>query len=144
QPPNSGEWYLTDAFQYMIDKGAKIKVIDVEGWYDAGKIDTLLDTNRVMIEKGRARRPASAPGVTFVEPVHAEDGVTLENSTIGPNVSITAGTTIRGSTIRDSVIGGKSKLINCTLTNSLVGDDVSLEGVRGEVTVGDHSEIRAQ
>src|SRR5207237_7858508 len=32
QPKNKGEFYLTDAFQYMIDKGAKIKVIDVEGW----------------------------------------------------------------------------------------------------------------
>ena len=35
QPKNKGEYYLTDAFQYMIDHGAKIKVIDVEGWYDA-------------------------------------------------------------------------------------------------------------
>src|SRR5690606_20681368 len=49
-PLNKGEWYLTDAFQYMIDKGAKIRVIDVEGWYDAGKLDTLLETNRVMLE----------------------------------------------------------------------------------------------
>src|SRR6185503_688605 len=47
QPKNQGEYFLTDAFQYMIDKGARIKVIDVEGWYDAGKIDTLLETNRV-------------------------------------------------------------------------------------------------
>src|SRR3954471_21004179 len=46
QPKNKGEYYLTDAFQYMIDKGAKIKVVDVEGWYDAGKLDTLLETNQ--------------------------------------------------------------------------------------------------
>ena len=39
QPTNKGEYYLTDAFQYMIDKGAKIKVVDVAGWYDAGKLD---------------------------------------------------------------------------------------------------------
>ena len=43
-PKNQGEYYLTDAFQYMIDHGAKLKVLDVHGWYDAGKIDTLLDT----------------------------------------------------------------------------------------------------
>src|SRR6185312_11750608 len=83
QPKNKGEWYLTDAFQYMIDKGAKIKVIDVEGWYDAGKLDTLLETNRVMLEKGRARRPDHAPGCTIVDPLYIEDDVTLENSTIG-------------------------------------------------------------
>src|SRR4029077_18894404 len=56
QPKNKGEYFLTDAFQYMIDHGAKIRVIDVDGWYDAGKIDTLLDTNRAMLVKGRARR----------------------------------------------------------------------------------------
>ncbi len=61
QPKNKGEYYLTDAFQYMIDHGAKIKVIDVEGWYDAGEQGTLLETNRTMLEKGRARRPASIP-----------------------------------------------------------------------------------
>src|SRR5215207_11746130 len=33
QPKNKGEYYLTDAFQYMIDHGAKIQVVDVEGWY---------------------------------------------------------------------------------------------------------------
>ena len=37
QPKNQGEYFLTDAFQYMIDKGAKIRVIDVEGWYDGGE-----------------------------------------------------------------------------------------------------------
>src|SRR6266550_5575805 len=58
QPKNQGEYFLTDAFQYMIDKGAKISVIDVEGWYDAGKIETLLETNQTMLTKGRARRPA--------------------------------------------------------------------------------------
>src|SRR5579859_8139055 len=70
QPKNKGEFYLTDAFQYMIDHGAKIKVIDVHGWYDAGEQGTLLQTNRTMLEKGRARRPSNIPkGVTVVDPV---------------------------------------------------------------------------
>ena len=69
QPANQGEFYLTDAFQYMIDHGAKLRVVDVAGWYDAGKLDTLLDTNRVMLEKGRARRPADVQGATILEPV---------------------------------------------------------------------------
>jgi len=59
-PKNQGEYFLTDAFQYMIDKGAKLKVIDVEGWYDAGEVGTLLETNRTMLDKGRARRPSRA------------------------------------------------------------------------------------
>ncbi|MCU0649546.1 MAG: sugar phosphate nucleotidyltransferase, partial [Gemmatimonadaceae bacterium] len=83
RPANKGEFYLTDAFQYMIDHGAKIQVIDVEGWYDAGEFGTLLETNRVMLEKGRARKPlALGPGATIVEPVYIEDGVTITDSTI--------------------------------------------------------------
>jgi glucose-1-phosphate thymidylyltransferase len=141
-PKNKGEWYLTDAFQYMIDHGAKIRVIDVEGWYDAGKVDTLLDTNRVMLERGRARRPSHAPGCTIVDPVYVEDGVTLERSTIGPNVSISEGTVVRDSSLADSIVGRGATILGCRLAGSLVGDEVALEGVKGTVTVGDHSEVR--
>jgi glucose-1-phosphate thymidylyltransferase len=94
QPKNMGEYFLTDAFQYMIDQGAKIKVIDVAGWYDAGKIDTLLETNRVMLEKGRARVPAGIDRSQVVDPVYIEDGVKISNSKVGPNVSIGAGSII--------------------------------------------------
>jgi glucose-1-phosphate thymidylyltransferase len=44
------EFYLTDTFQYMIDRGAKIKVIEVEGWYDCGQVETLLETNKHLLE----------------------------------------------------------------------------------------------
>jgi glucose-1-phosphate thymidylyltransferase len=144
QPANKGEYYLTDAFQYMIDHGAKIKVVDVEGWYDAGKLDTLLDTNRAMLERGRARRPATVPaGSKIIDPVYIEEGVTLTNATVGPNVSIHAGAVIERSTLRDTIIGSKSQISDCELTGSLVGDEVVLEGVKGQVTVGDQSEVHA-
>jgi glucose-1-phosphate thymidylyltransferase len=144
QPKNKGEYYLTDAFQYMIDKGAKIKVIDVEGWYDAGKLDTLLETNRTMLDKGAARRPKSVPaGVTINDPVYIEDNVTLSTSTIGPNVSLGAGTNVDGSTLSDTIIGKNCKVKGATLSNSLIGDEVTIEGLKGELTVSDHSEIRA-
>ena len=143
QPKNKGEYYLTDAFQYMIDRGAKIRVIDVEGWYDAGKLETLLDTNRVMLEKGRARRPeAAGEGVTFVDPVYVEDGVTITNSVIGPNVSVSAGTTISDSTLRDTIVGRDARIAGSRLRDSLVGDSVTITGLKGSLSVGDHSEVR--
>src|SRR5687768_14361097 len=108
QPKNQGEYFLTDAFQYMIDKGAKIKVIDVKGWYDAGKLDTLLETNRAMLDRGRARKPAKSDGSTITDPVYIEDGVTLKNAKLGPNVSVGAGSVIENSTLRDTIIGSKS------------------------------------
>jgi glucose-1-phosphate thymidylyltransferase len=143
QPKNKGEYYLTDAFQYMIDKGAKLKVIDVEGWYDAGKLDTLLETNRIVLEKGAARRPKNVEAsVTIHDPVYIEDDVTLTNSTIGPNVTLGKGSRVESSTLTDTIVGSKGTIKHSQLRNSLIGDDVVIEGMRGELTVSDHSEIR--
>jgi glucose-1-phosphate thymidylyltransferase len=144
QPANKGEYYLTDAFQYMIDHGAKIKVVDVEGWYDAGKLDTLLDTNRAMLERGRAKRPATVPkGSKIIDPVYIEEGVTLTDATVGPNVSLHAGAVIERSTLSDTIVGSGSQISDSTLSGSLIGDEVVLEGVKGQVTIGDQSEVRA-
>jgi glucose-1-phosphate thymidylyltransferase len=144
QPSNKGEYYLTDAFQYMVDKGAKLKVEDVEGWYDAGKLDTLLETNRIMLEKRKmARKPTDlSRDAKIVEPVYIEDGVTIRRSTVGPNVSIGKGTTIEDSTLRDTIVGEKSKIVKSALHDSLIGDEVVLEGFNGDATVGDHSELK--
>ena len=146
QPPNKGEYYLTDVFQYMVDKGAKLKVEDVEGWYDAGKLDTLLETNKIMLEKRKmARRPKNLPSdAKIVEPVYIEDGVTIKNSTVGPNVSVSAGSVIENSKVRDTIIGERSKIVRSEIHDSLIGDEVVLEGFTGDATIGDHSEIRAK
>jgi glucose-1-phosphate thymidylyltransferase len=146
QPANKGEYFLTDAFQYMIDKGAKIKVVDVEGWHDAGKIDTLLASNRTMLEKRKmARRPSGLPSdAKIVEPVYIEDGVTIRRSTVGPNVSIGAGTVIEDSTLSDTIVGEKSRIVRSQLKDSLIGNEVVLEGFSGDATVGDHSELRGK
>ena len=145
QPKNKGEYYLTDAFQYMIDQGAKLKVVDVEGWYDAGKLDTLLETNRVILERGAARRPAGlGRDVTVIDPVYVEADVTIRRSTIGPNVSLGKGTTIEDSELRDVIVGQGATLARVTLSQSLIGDGAIVEGVHGQVSVADHSEVRAE
>jgi glucose-1-phosphate thymidylyltransferase len=144
QPPNKGEYYLTDAFQYMIEQGAKIKVVDVEGWYDAGKLDTLLETNQAMLEKRNlARVPAGFAGATIIPPVYIEDGASASNATIGPNVSIGKGTKITGSTVRDAVIGDDCVITVSTLHDSMLGNGVLLTGVTGSMTLGDSAEIVA-
>ena len=143
-PKNNNEYYLTDAFQYMIDRGAKIKVVDVAGWYDAGEVGTLLDTNRIMLEKGGARRPKSVPaGVTIIDPVYVEDDVTLVASTIGPNVSISAGSRVEKSTLGDTIVGSGAAVRNAKLSKSLIGDGAAVDGVVGKVNVGDHSSVAA-
>ena len=143
QPKNKGEYYLTDAFQYMIDHGAKIQVIDVEGWYDAGETGTLLETNarcwRRAVRDGRPNVPA---GVRVVDPVYIEDDVTLSASTIGPNVSIGAGTRVDGSVLRDTIVGAGSSITNSTLSRSMIGDGAVVDGVRGSVNISDHSVVK--
>jgi glucose-1-phosphate thymidylyltransferase len=145
QPKNKGEYYLTDAFQYMIDKGAKLQVVDVEGWYDAGKLDTLLETNRIVLEKGAARRPKDLEkSVTIHDPVFIEDGVTLSNATIGPNVTLGKGCRVESSTLTDTIVGSTCTIRHSTLHDSLIGDSVVIEGLRGAVTVSDHGEVRGE
>jgi glucose-1-phosphate thymidylyltransferase len=140
-PGASGEFYLTDAFQYMIDKGAKIKTLEVEGWYDAGKPETLLETNLHVLSTSRPRRPEGGSNVTVHDPVHVADGVTLEDTEIGPNVTISAGSVVRGSKLRHTIVGAGATIEGADLHDSLVGDEATVRGVRGRIDVGDHSVV---
>lgn len=141
-PGPSGEFYLTDAFQYMIDKGAKIRTIPVEGWYDAGKPETLLETNHHVLSTTRGKRPAEKPGVVIHDPVHVADGVELDDVEIGPNVSVGRGSVLRGSKLRDTIVGEESTIERSDLHDSLVGSHAEVVGVSGQVDLGDHSRVR--
>ncbi len=96
-----------------------------------------------MLQRGRARKPANIPaGVRVVEPVYVEDGVTLSASTIGPNVSIGAGSRVEGSTLRDTIVGSGAVIINATLAKSMIGDSAVVDGVHGSVNISDHSVVK--
>ncbi len=141
-PGKGGEFYLTDAFQYMVDRGKKLVVGEVGGWYDCGKVDTLLETNRHLLEHGRARRPKSLPqDVVIKEPVYIEDGVQLSRCTIGPNVSLGAGTSVAASTIADSILGKNVRVKDATVEASLVGDDQVIDGRTVRTSVLDGGEM---
>ena len=138
-----GEFFLTDAFQYMVDHGAKLKVEPVAGWYDAGKPETLLETNLHVLSTTRGKSPPARDGVTIHEPVHVADGVVLEEAEIGPNVTIGAGSVVRRSRLRDAIVGEKSELEDVEIHDSLVGSHVKARGVRGQVDLGDHAVVRS-
>ncbi len=127
-PKQKGEWFLTDAFQYMIDQGRKIRVAEVTGWYDCGKVETVLETNLHLLRTGRARPPRTADGVRIVDPVRIEDGVTLERCTIGPNVTVEVGAVIRDSTVRHTIVGARARLTGATIDATLVGEDAVIDG----------------
>ena len=141
-PGKGGEFYLTDAFQYMVDQGKKLAVTEVGGWYDCGKVDTLLETNQHLLETGRARRPAKVPaGVRIKDPVYIEDGVTLQDATIGPNVAIEAGSFVAESTIANSILGRNVRVIRSRVGDSLVGDGQIIEDATITVSVLDAGEL---
>jgi glucose-1-phosphate thymidylyltransferase len=135
------EYYLTDAFQYMIDHGARIRTAEVKGWYDCGQIETLIETNRHLLETGRAQRPIGGTGVKIHDPVRVGEGVELENVELGPNVTIEAGCTIRGSKLRDTIIGAGTTIEDSELHDSLIGAQVRIRGVEGSVSLLDHSTV---
>jgi glucose-1-phosphate thymidylyltransferase len=91
QPKQKGEWFLTEAFQYMIDRGRRIRSAEVSGWYDCGKVETLLETNHQLLRDGRAGSAGAGSDVRIVEPVRIEAGATVQASTVGPNVTIERG-----------------------------------------------------
>jgi glucose-1-phosphate thymidylyltransferase len=138
-PPNRGEFFLTDAFQFMIERGRRILTAEVGGWYDCGTLDAMLETNETLLRKGASRRPA-LPGVTVHEPVFIEDGVTVERSTIGPNVSIERGTTILDSQIAHSIVGRDCHLTGVRLISSMLGNHVRVRDLGGSASLGDHAE----
>jgi len=140
----TGEHYLTDAFQYMVDHGAKLKIVEVEGWYDAGEMGTMLETNRhILANGGRARQPDGGRNVRFTDPVRIAEGVTLENVQLGPNVSMETGCVIRNSKLRDTIVGENVTIENADLHDSVIGDNAVVTGVNGSVNLGAHSSVQA-
>jgi len=146
QPQNKGEWYLTDAFQWMIERGARIKTAEVAGWYDCGTVGTTLETNRLLLQKRGAQTRGGADaraGVTIVEPCAIEAGVTIERSTVGPYASIEGGTIVRDSVVTNVIVGRNCRLERVSLDGAMLGEDVVLEGLTGSASIGSHAEVRA-
>ncbi len=127
RPQQKGEWFLTDAFQYMIDRGRRIRVAEVSGWYDCGKVETVLETNLHLLRTGRDLVPPARDGVTIAPPVRIEAGAVVERSTIGPNVTIEAGAVVRDSVLRHAIVGSGARLAGATVEESLIGDDAVVE-----------------
>ena len=141
-PGKGGEFYLTDAFQYMVDMGKKLFVSEVGGWYDCGKVDTLLETNEHLLKHGRGKKPSTVPsGVKIKDPVYIEDGVTLADATIGPNVAVESGSRIVGSTVANSILGRGVQLKKATVRGSVIGDKQVIDGKEVKDSVMDAGEL---
>jgi glucose-1-phosphate thymidylyltransferase len=142
-PGPSGEFYLTDAFQYMVDNGSRLITAPVEGWWDAGKPDTLLETNAHLLEIGHAGVDASASveAAEIVDPVRIEAGVVVKGGRIGPNVTLETGCTVDGCTVENTVVGPEATLERSALTNSLIGGHAHVSDMSGSLLITDHAVV---
>jgi len=141
EPGPAGEFYLTDAFQYMVDRGSRILTAPVEGWWDAGKVETLLETNGHLIATGRGGIDPTAmvEGAEIVEPVRLEAGVKVRGGRVGPNVTLEEGTVVEGCELENTVVGARAVLTKARLRDSIIGAHAEITSVSGSLSVTDHS-----
>jgi len=138
-----GEYYLTDATTIMVHHGARMKPVEVGVWLDAGTTEAILETNRHLLDKQRPMPTGITYGedVTILQPVSIHRDVKLAHCTIGPYTSISHGCIIAGSHLEDCIIDSNSQITNSSLTHSLIGRHVHVDGISGSVDLGDHSRV---
>lgn len=134
-----GEFQLTDALQGMIDRGEKFTTFNVDGWYDCGKPETLLETNRHLLEIQPLERRIS--GVVVNSPVYIAPTATVSNAIVGPYATIADGASVRDSIVTDSIIGEGASVDKAILDESIIGNDAKVRGEARRVNIGASSEL---
>jgi glucose-1-phosphate thymidylyltransferase len=143
QEINQGEYQLTDALMYMVNKGAVIRTYAVDNWFDCGRKENLLEANAILMSRPDFHnKPCKDHDNTiFIPPISIGEGCKISHSIIGPNVAIGEKTTISYSIIKDTIIGSYSALETAVLENSIVGNDSVLKGPNQSLNIGDNTEI---
>lgn len=135
-----GEYYLADALQLMVDRGAKLETSTVAVWEDCGKPETLLATNRYLLDKSGGQE-AETTNSAIIPPVHIEPSTSISNSVIGPYASVANDVVIEDSIISNSIIDQRAHIQHAVLRDSLVGSNTSIKGQPVKVDIGDDSRV---
>ncbi len=135
-----GEYYLADALQLMVDRGAKLEPGAVQVWADCGKPETLLATNRYLLDQKDGPH-GTATNSVIVPPVHISSSASIIDSIIGPYVSIAGDVQITRSVVTDSIIDQGAHIDSAILSESLVGDRAEIRGRPSVVDLGDDSRL---
>jgi glucose-1-phosphate thymidylyltransferase len=140
-----GEYYIADAIEKMLAAGLKLRPKKVETWLDAGLPETVLETNRVLLERGLHPKGSARvkSGVEVIPPVYIHPEAEVEASVVGPYVSLGAGCRVRESKIGNSVIEPGAVIENSEIKDSLVGARAVLKGMGGKVVIGDDSQLES-
>lgn len=134
------EFFLADAVNILLERGTRMTTHQVEVWLDAGTPESLLETNRYLLDHGRDNSAEAArPGVTIVPPVFIHPSAHIEASVIGPHVSIGAECTLKRAIVSNSIIDEGSEIEDIAIEGSLLGRHVSLHGTPLHLNLGDQS-----
>ncbi len=136
-----GEIQLTDGLQDMLESGEQIEVFNINNWYDCGSWDSILETNKILLDKSENNVPAVKDSV-INEPCYIASTVQLINSIVGPYVTLDEGAIVKNTIISDSVVAKGATLENCSISGSLIGEHAHVHGTVRKLSVGDYSEIK--
>ena len=140
------EYFLADAINILLERGALMRVEHVDTWLDTGTIDATLETNAFLLERMDCK-PEERATVKIIPPVFIHSTAEVSAAVIGPNVSIGPNCTIDQAVIQDSIIEEGTQITHAALTHSLVGRDCVVEGQPNKeeassLNIGDNSEVR--
>lgn len=140
-----GEYQITDGLFNMMKKGTRFVPGAVTEWLDCGNKNATVFTNQRYLEyiKNEALVATSAKisNSVIIAPCYIGDGAVIENSVIGPHVSVGKNTQIKDSRIENSIIQEDSKLEKAFFTNSMVGNHVNYSGHLKDLSIGDYNAV---
>jgi glucose-1-phosphate thymidylyltransferase len=137
----NNEYFLADAINVMLKKGAKFKTEQVEVWLDAGKVDALLETNQYLLKHGHDNdaEAGKRSGVKVHSPVFIHPQATLTNCEIGPNASIGKDCVLDNARISNSILEDGVQVNDSELHDSLIGRNAMVNSFTGTLNIGDNS-----
>lgn len=135
-----GEIQLTDALQLMLKKGERFYAEEIDGWYDCGKPETLLSTNRFLLDKYHNKLKI-IEGSTICSPVYISPSAKIINSVIGPYVSIGDEAKLENVVIQNSIVNKKASVSSIVLSSSIIGYKAVFNGMKHHINLGDSSVV---
>lgn len=126
EPSARGELEITDAIQWLVDQGCRVRQEELTGWWiDTGKLTPLLEANRLLLERVEPRVDGTVDAASVLDGrVVIEAGAVIARSTLRGPLVIGAGTVVEDSFIGPfSAIGDR-----CTVRNSEIEHSVVMEG----------------
>ena len=139
-----GEFFLADAFNVMLESGARFTTEAMSVWQDCGVPEAHLDTNRWLLDHGSDNSGTTSARLvnsTIVPPVNLADDVLIENSTVGPYSVVEGGCQIVDSRLEDGIVMANARITGSRLNRSLVGERTEVTGFTGSLNIGDDCRV---